>query len=314
MLPALGPRGLTTGTVESVGVVEIRRRAAIYELNSESMPVTWRAASRQQLFLAMNTTSQNLLLSDHLAAWMLLGVLAVVLLLVFIFAALMLNFARRRRLEGAVLLRPAIEQPFGFPPPGVRSFIETPSRWLAVRSTRTEEVQAALHLANPIPCPLVDGLTSAAELELFISPPIRGWILVTGSEVPDPADDVDACFVWLRGLSQQLGEIQYFAADRALGHHAWARLLSGEVFRAFAWVDETVWTQGELTRAEMDLGMKCPGYGEMRGDVGEPRDADCSANVEKVPLLAARWSIDPASIDLGRQWPRPGITGQFSPH
>src|SRR5690606_14062001 len=101
-------------------------------------------------------------------------------------------------------------------------------------STSPEAVQKALHLANPIPCPLADGLTSAGELELFVSPPIRGWIIVTGSEVPDPADDVDACFLWLRELSQQLGEVQFFAANRALSHHAWARLLSGEVFRAYA--------------------------------------------------------------------------------
>jgi hypothetical protein len=141
-----------------------------------------------------------------------------------------------------------------------------------------------------------------------------GWILVTGSEVPDPADDVDACFVWLRGLSEKLGEIQYFAADRALGHHAWARLLSGEVFRAYAWVDETVWTQGELTRAELDLGMHCPGYGESAtADEARPDEA-CLTNAEKVSALAARWSIDPASLDLGRHWPRPGVAGQFSPH
>lgn len=262
----------------------------------------------------MNSTTHNLMLPDHLAAWMLLGVLAVVLLLVFIFAALVLNFARRRRLEGAVLLRPPLDRASEFALQPVRSYHEPPSRWLAVRSTRTEEVQAALHLANPIPCPLADGLTSAAELELFVSPPIRGWILVTGSEVPDPADDVDACFVWLRGLSQQLGEIQYFAADRALGHHAWARLLSGDVFRAYAWVDETLWTQGELTRAELDLGMNCPGYGEPPAADGARPDDGCLANAEKVAALAARWSLDPASLDLGRHWPRPGIAGQFSPH
>lgn len=262
----------------------------------------------------MQPTSHNLMLPEHLAAWMLLGVLAVVLLLVFIFVALVLNLARRRRLEGSVLLRPGTDQPPEVLAPLLRNFQEPPARWVAVRSTRTEEVQTALNLANPIPCPLADGLTSAAELELFVSPPIRGWILVTGSEIPSPADDVDACFLWLRGLSRQLGEIQYFAADRALGHHAWARLLSGEVFRAYAWVDQTVWTQGELTRAELDLGMKCPGYGDSgRQDDDEPAD-DCTVNVEKVSQLAARWSIDPASIDLGRHWPRPGIAGEYSPH
>jgi hypothetical protein len=79
-------------------------------------------------------------------------------------------------------------------------------------------------------------------------------------------------------------------------------------------VDETLWTQGELTRAELDLGMKCPGYGEPHAADETRHDESCLTNVEKVSLLAARWSIDPASLDLARHWPRPGIAGQFSPH
>lgn len=262
----------------------------------------------------MNANVTNLVLYDHLAAWMLLGVLALVLLLVFVFAAFVLHLARRRRMEGSALLQRPPENRFGGMQLARRTDMELPSRWLAIRSTSPETVQKALHLANPIPCPLADGLTSAGELELFVSPPIRGWIIVTGSEVPDPADDVDACFLWLRELSQQLGEVQFFAANRALSHHAWARLLSGEVFRAYAWADETLWTQGELTRAELDLGLTCTEYGEGRPNALTSGNDHRFANVEKVPLLAARWSIDPASIDLGRHWPRPGIAGQFSPH
>lgn len=262
----------------------------------------------------MNPTPTNLMLPDHLAAWMLLGLLSVALLLVFVLAALVLAAAHRRRMEGTHLLHRVAERPFPLLPVLPRSYHELPVRWLAVRSTRPEEVQKALRLDNPIPCPLQDGLTSSDELELFVSPPIRGWILVTGSEVPDPADDVDACFLWLRELSSQLGEIQFFAANRALDHHAWARLLSGEVFRAYAWAGETLWTQGDLTRAEIDLGMVCRDYCDRRDPLSFNDPEGQLNNIEKVPLLAARWSIDPASIDLGRRWPRPGITGQFSPH
>lgn len=255
------------------------------------------------------------MLPDHLVAWMLLGLLAVALMLVFALAALVLSAAHRRRMEGIQLFHRNPEDSFAQPLAFSHSFHDLPARWLAVRSTRPEEVQKALRLANPIPCPLRDGLTSADELELFVSPPIRGWILITGSEVPDPSDDVDACYVWLRELSEQLGEVQYFAANRALDLHAWARLLSGEVFRAYAWAGATIWTQGELTRAELDLGMECRGYGDPAGADAPSRSGEAKlSNAEKVSLLAARWSIDPASIDLGRHWPRPGVAGHLSSH
>jgi hypothetical protein len=243
---------------------------------------------------------------------MLLGLLAMALLLVFVFAALVLSAAHRRRMEGAPLVGKPTGRTFPRLPTVRQNFNEPPVRWLAIRSTRPEEVQKALHVANPIPCPLADGLTSAAELEVFVSPPIRGWILVTGSEVPDPADDVDACFLWLRELSRQLGEVQYFVAHRALDHHAWARLLSGDVFRAYAWTGQTAWNQGALTRAELDLFMRCHEYGEVpETDLSDELDHHLS-NVEKVPLLAARWSIDPGSIDLARNWSRPGVAGELS--
>ena len=261
--------------------------------------------------LVMNPFT-NSPVSIDLIPWILLIVLVVALGLVFAFIA-MVHLLRRQRLSGC-------PSPLHSPPGNVLNLllrspgqpVDLPPRWVAIRSNDPAEVQAALKLANPTPCLLAEGLTAAGELAVFVSPPIHGWILVTGSEVPDPADDVDACFVWLRELSVQLGEVQFFAANLALNHHAWARLLSGDVFRAYAWAGETLWTQGELTRAELDLKIECLTYGEnSTSDFLTGHDPRLT-NAEKVPLLAARWSIDPTSIDVSRRWPKAGITGRFS--
>ena len=32
--------------------------------------------------------------------------------------------------------------------------------------------------------------------EFFISPRVNGWVIVTGPGLPNPGDDVDACFVF----------------------------------------------------------------------------------------------------------------------
>jgi hypothetical protein len=174
-------------------------------------------------------------------------------------------------------------------------FQHRPPAWLAVRSRNLHAVQSALALNNPKPCTWIEGITR--EQKLFIAPPLNGWILIVGQGLPDPAEDVDACFRFLHGLSRKLGHVQFFTANRVLGHHAWARFEAGRVTRAYTWAGKTLWNQGIKTRAELELGLKCFHYLELpdRPAYGQP---DVIAmNTEKVPLLAARWSLDPATID-----------------
>ena len=149
------------------------------------------------------------------------------------------------------------------------------------------------------------------DQKLFISPPVTGWVLVVGSLVPDPGEDVDLCFRFLQKLSLELGEVQFFSVNRAVGHHAWARFERGRVIRGYAWAGETLWNQGPRTWAERKLGMKCCDYGQTQErPAGLERS---SANTEKVPLLASIWSVDPASIDDGALTDALGIAGDLSP-
>lgn len=174
-------------------------------------------------------------------------------------------------------------------------FQHRPAAWLAIRSRNLHAVQAALGLNNPKPCTWIEGIVR--EQKLFIAPPVNGWILVVGSGLPDLSDDVDDTFRFLLDLSRKLGRVQYFAANRVLGHHAWAAIEAGRVVRAYAWAGQTLWNQGAKTRAELELGLKCFRYfeGPERMSFGQP---DVIAlNTEKVPLLAGRWSLDPAMID-----------------
>jgi hypothetical protein len=187
-----------------------------------------------------------------------------------------------------------------------------PGRWLAVRSGNPQLVQAALGLNNPTPCSWEEGLTAAHEHKLFISPAIRGWVLVMGSNLPEPGDDVDRCFRFVMELSRKLGQVQFFSLNRAVNHHAWVQAEFGAVQRAYAWAGKTLWNQGAITRAELDLGLKCHAYGEgeERVDFGRPDPA--ALNTERLPLLASRWSLDPTSIDARVLRENQGITGQLS--
>src|SRR5579862_1362324 len=176
----------------------------------------------------------------------------------------------------------------------VHSPLKRPSAWLAVRSRNVHTVQMALNLHNVQPCTWSEGMSG--EEKLFVAPPVKGWVLIIGSGLPDPADDVDACFRFLTGLSKKLGQVQFFVANRVLGHHAWVRIESGRVTSGYAWAGKTIWNQGSGGRTEADLGLKCFQYFESPEQSFNLSDI-VTTNVEKVSQLAAHWSIDPGSVD-----------------
>jgi hypothetical protein len=162
---------------------------------------------------------------------------------------------------------------------------------------------------NPKPCSWIQGL--AGDEKLFIAPPVKGWVLVMGSGLPDPSDDVDATFRFLLQLSRRLGQVQFFSASRVLHYHAWVKADSGRITRAYAWAGRTLWTQGPPTPAEKELCLKCFDYFETSDPhFGHPDPS--SLNVDKLPLLAARWSIDPGRIDSHFLQMERGIAGEPS--
>lgn len=185
-----------------------------------------------------------------------------------------------------------------------------PAVWLAVRASNPRVVQTALGLDRSAPCSWSEGMTGTREF--FIGPPVNGWVIVTGSGLPNPSCDVDECYRSLTALSRKLGQVQFFQADRVLHHHAWARVEDGVVTRAYAWAGETIWNEGEKTPAETGLSMKCFGYGEdPNADLWAAVEWT-AANVGKVPLLAARWSLDPARINARTLNYANGIAGESS--
>ena len=182
-------------------------------------------------------------------------------------------------------------------------FPQRPSCWLAVRAASPENVQAALGLSRPAPCSWSEGMTG--EHEFFISPRVNGWVIVTGVAIPTPADDVDECFRFLVSLSRKVGHVQFFHMEKPLHHHAWARLDDGYVTRAYAWAGETVWNQGVKTMPEIELGLRCYGYGEIC-----PKNV-AAKNVEKMSKLAARWNFDPAAVDERLLNQAVGVAGEL---
>ncbi len=185
-----------------------------------------------------------------------------------------------------------------------------PVCWLAVKSNSLGAVQAALGLHNPKPCSWIEGL--AGDEKLFVAPPVKGWILVMGTGLPDPTEDADACFRFVLGLSRKLGQVQLFSASRVLHHHAWVKANGGKILRAYAWAGKTLWQQGPPTSAEKELGLKCFDYVDSAEPISFGQPDPIALNVDKVPLLAARWSLDPGHIDQRFLVREHGVAGEPS--
>jgi len=202
-----------------------------------------------------------------------------------------------------------VAMPFSVPILNYAS-VRRPVCWLAIKSRNLRTVQSALGLHNPKPCSFMEGLAGGEKL--FIAPPVKGWIFVMGDGLPQPNEDVDICFRFLINISRKLGEVQFFSASRILLHHAWVKLDRGRVVRAYAWAGRTLWHQGRKTRAEEALNLHTLDYTEMaeRASFNEPDFI--AQNVEKVPLLAAHWSLDPACIDERFLETERGIAGSPS--
>lgn len=190
------------------------------------------------------------------------------------------------------------------------ALFERPGRWLAIKSESFAEVRAALDLDHATPCSWDEGLTEAREQMLFVAPPVDGWVLVVGHSLPDPADDADRTFHFLRRLSNRIGHVQFFSVNRIVNHHSWAIVDQGEVFRAYAWADEVVWNQGPVTAAERELKMRIRPYAT---ESDRPMSSDeAGANCDRLIRLACRWGIDPAVVAEEVASRDGGIVGRIS--
>jgi hypothetical protein len=193
------------------------------------------------------------------------------------------------------------------------AWLQEPTRWIAIQSTHLPAVLAALPLRNRRYCSLEEGLAEAREHRFFITPPMhRQWILVFGADLPDPAEDVDECFHLLRHLSQQLGRVQFFSRHAPVNHHAWAWAEQGRIVRGYAWAGRTLWNQGAMTAAEQAIGMRCLDYEESEEESGGFPGTGSSANLDRLPLLAARWSVDPLSLGPIADEAMQGVSGEPS--
>ncbi|MER7279317.1 hypothetical protein ABT369_33245 [Dactylosporangium sp. NPDC000244] len=178
--------------------------------------------------------------------------------------------------------------------------------WLAVRSRTAEDVADALGLHDREVLDWATGTERAYQHGVYVAAPLSEWTLAHGRRhLPAGFDAADPRFCeWLRQLSRDLGEVQYFANERVSDYYVWARARDGEVLRAYCCIGERGEVPlfvGDPTDDEVEIGKGT------RGGPGAGRetwsDEEWAAWFAAMPsegdvmVMAGRWSVDPAAID-----------------
>lgn len=180
--------------------------------------------------------------------------------------------------------------------------------WIAARGSTPDAVIAALSLQDARRVPWAEGVEASHRTDdrvVFVTPTVDGWVLAVGAALTDHAEDGPAPFArdvsdWARRLDT---EVVYFTTHRVVESHGWARARPAGRDRAFLYVGErgeTVVDEGAPTAEEVELGY-ARFDAEKAGDDWRPPDEDV------VFALAARWSVDPSSLesrslDVGDGW------------
>lgn len=116
-----------------------------------------------------------------------------------------------------------------------------------------------------------------------------------------------ATFRFVLDLSHKLGKIQLFSGNRTCYAMLESKPKVVESYALMPGMDRPFGTQGLKTRAETELQFTCFDYGEPHSN---GQMAAIEANQCKIPLLAAKWGLDPACIRRHVMLKEGGVAGE----
>ena len=188
--------------------------------------------------------------------------------------------------------------------------------WIAVRTGDNQAVAEAMGLREIKICNWLDGVSIAYDREshrVFITPPLRGWVLAAGWTLPpnDLPETAQKLKTLLENLGHRFSEVQYFGTYRVADYHSWIRLVNGNVVRAYAYGDgETFLNVGEPDQAEAAIRETfLREFGRKHPEVG--KDYEYMPDEEDVMSIATTWSIDPSRLEEMGLPPGVGLVGEL---
>ncbi len=170
----------------------------------------------------------------------------------------------------ASAVHPAVAAPSFDKTPDLPEGFGFKTSWFAVKTQEPMRVAETLGLKDLQPANWASGIAAAYSFNnkpngdryVFISPPVKGWVLMVSLALPYPDRrsqgrnaDIDGQFNSMFGaLVKSFDEVQFFGSYRVVGFEAWARAKGGEIERLFCFSDGDVYENtGPQTSVEKQL-------------------------------------------------------------
>jgi len=190
--------------------------------------------------------------------------------------------------------------------------------WYAVRADDAKAVAASLHLSDVHSSDWSAGTKAALDWndgDVFVTPPIRGWVLVEGAVLMSDTDRDRRFENHLVRLSDEFGEAQYFASARVSDAYTWARAKGGYLDCMFEWADGQMHRQGNAKQVEEQVGLKFfDAASAAARDSGYYKRTDLSyPNEEDVLKVATAWSLNPMKVETFPEAGTSGFVGRYHP-
>lgn len=175
-------------------------------------------------------------------------------------------------------------QPFGYK-----------TSWLCIKGATPEQVISALGLNNAVPANWASGLTESRN-KVFVSPVVKGYVLVIGYETFGVMPSVDMELEALGNIAKNFKEVQCFANHSVVEFYTWAKFVNGGLVRGYGWAGDQ-WdvylNKGGMTPEEKELDFDH----FVQGDEEVWEEGIDLPDMESVIDIAAAWGVDPMFSD-----------------
>jgi hypothetical protein len=228
----------------------------------------------------------------------------------FILAGIIMLFAFKSRLHDSQYLQSndQPDKPISF---GYKCV------WVTVKAQSSEEVANFLGLRNQRNANWKNGIDKAYGNEIFISPPIDGFIFIVGTSLPTADSDLNIkkAKALIDKLSLRYQTADFFVTHRVVDLHGWMKSQKGETVRAYVYLGESgdnLIVEGKELEIEKQLNLVNTFSSEAKLDNYFSKPGLTFPDEGLVMKIAEKWSVNPSTLGQRKDLKEGlGITGRL---